>query len=92
MRFGAKVAQTHRPVADRPLARAGQTWTVTVAGPRAFHAQRRIEQADGDVLGHVAAAPATDTGSVTASVASFTALSGPATSTVAGSAVIVPTT
>src|SRR5262249_4262137 len=71
---------------------AGTIWTVTVA-ERAL-----VSRSEGSSRPSVATsrtrsrAPATDTASVTASVARITALSGPAISTDCGSALRCPTT
>ena len=84
----------HRPVAQRPLERRRQDLH-RAPSPTAASSSRSdgFEQPDGDASASPCSrAPATDTGSVSASVARSTALSGPMTSTVGGSAVIGPTT
>ena len=71
---------------------AGTICTVTTAERALFSRSDGSSRPRVTVCSTVVLAPATETGSVSASVARWTALSGPTTSTVAGSAVILPTT
>ena len=86
-----RVAQLHRHRGDGPFdrrRRRSHGHTRAVCGDSQPHG--RIGHADGHRLASTGAvAPATDTGSVIASVSRCSALSGPTTSTVGGSAVTV---